>query len=200
MVVLRRSIITLVDTEELSRDNMPASSRKRNKGKDRKAKREESKRVLIYNTWHDWARGDMGEAVVIRCNHGLETTIPDLSHPVSSFINDYFNSVEILDTLEVHTEVLSDSHRKLAIDMLTLIGANMMLNNMSDGKEAFATLVLEKYGESQARDARLLNIVLESVKLQQTHLGTGRIVNYVSGLSRLWQIITSLMSEQLFKK
>ena len=76
VVVLRRSIITLVDTEELSRDNMPASSRKRNKGKDRKAKREESKRVLIYNTWHDWARGNMGKEV-IQCNHGLETTIPE---------------------------------------------------------------------------------------------------------------------------
>jgi len=75
-----------------------------------------------------------------------------ISHPVLSFINDYFNSVEIMETLEMHTEVLSDSHRKLAIDILTLIGANLMLNNMEDGKEAFAILVLEKYGESQARD------------------------------------------------
>ena len=36
---------------------MPASSRKRNKGKDRKAKKEESKRIEMYNDWQSWARG-----------------------------------------------------------------------------------------------------------------------------------------------
>jgi len=55
--------------------------------------------------------------------------------------------------LQTHTEALDGSHRKLAIDILILIGANLVLSNMGDGaKFAFAIMVLEKYGESQARD------------------------------------------------
>lgn len=135
------------------------SSRKKNKGKDRKAKKaaelEEYKKVTMYNYWTNWAcgKGSKG-AVIIHCNHGygLETTIPDISHPVSIFISDCLLRNEILDTLETHIEVLSDSHRKLAIDILTHIGTNLILcksTNVSvTVKEvAFAVMVLEKYGE-----------------------------------------------------
>ena len=132
---------------------MPASSRKRNKGRDRKAKKaaekKEAVRIMAYNRWCNWARGEG----FVNCNHGLVTTLPDLSHPVSSFITEYFLSDDIKDTLQTHAEALSDSHRKLAVHILKNIGANFMLCKIGDGREvAFALLVLEKYGESPVRD------------------------------------------------
>jgi len=66
---------------------MPASSRKRNKGRDRKAKKEEAERMELQKVWRGWAQGDMSGAVFIQCNHGFgEVALPDEStHPVSSF-------------------------------------------------------------------------------------------------------------------
>jgi len=86
LIILIRILISIhhlyyIHKESREIIKMPASSRKRNKGKERKAKKEESKRMAMYNTWHDWARGDMGNmglAGVIQCNHGIEKTIPDL--------------------------------------------------------------------------------------------------------------------------
>ena len=143
---------------------MPASSRKRNKGRDRKAKKEESKRVAMYNIWQKWARGNMGSAGVIQCKHDLVTTVPDLSHPVSSFINEYFlcddtsNSLQHHEALQNLAEGLDDRNRKLAMDLLTLVGANLLLSNniytvdVTGREAAFAILVLEKYWESQTCD------------------------------------------------
>jgi hypothetical protein len=63
---------------------MPASSRKRNKGKDRKAKKaaekEEAAMVELQKTWHGWARGNMGpwggmEILDIPCKHGFSDVV-----------------------------------------------------------------------------------------------------------------------------
>jgi len=98
--------LTIYTYRESSRDKMPASSRKRNKGKDRKAKKEESKRVTLYNTWQKWACGDMGRnRISIQCNHGVDTTIPDISHPISSFITEYFHSDDILDITNTYRSI-----------------------------------------------------------------------------------------------
>jgi len=135
---------------------MPASSRKRNKGRDRKAKKEESKRVAMYDSWQGWASGrNRATGEHAQCNHGLVTTIPDLSHPVSSFITEYLLCYDVNDTymaLQNIAEGLDDSYRKLAIDILILIGANLMLCKNTavfvTGREAaFAIVVLEKYEE-----------------------------------------------------
>ena len=51
---------------------MPAASRKRNKGKERKAKKKEVENGKSYNSWQCWARGKNPNGVVIfPCNHGL---------------------------------------------------------------------------------------------------------------------------------
>ena len=52
------------------------SSRKRNKGKERKAKKaaekEEAAIVELQQIWQGWVRGNMsGSSVSIQCNHGL---------------------------------------------------------------------------------------------------------------------------------
>jgi len=135
---------------------MPSSSRKKNKGKERKAKKEaeeaESKRVTMYNYWSNWASGIGSTCNIVQCNHGFDTTIPDISHPVSSFFTEYFLSNDVRDTLQRHIEAFNDSDRKLAIDMLTLIGANLILHKSTADfvtvkEAAFAIMLLEKYGK-----------------------------------------------------
>ena len=62
---------------------MPASSRKRNKGKERKAKKEETEKVMIRNLWCTWTN---------RCDHGCTVDIPD-DHPVSNFMDLLFTKI-----------------------------------------------------------------------------------------------------------
>jgi len=72
---------------------MPSSrNRKKNKGKERKAKKEEAERALVHNTWVDLANGlhNSNGTVVTQCNHGL-AEVPDESHPVSIFLVNYFS-------------------------------------------------------------------------------------------------------------
>lgn len=111
---------------------MPSSSRKKNKGRDRKAKKAESERVANYNTWQGWATGrNMGATGEnVQCSHGLEATIPDISHPVSSFISDYLLRDNVRDTLQANEEVWNnDNHRILARDVLIRIAATHLLDN-----------------------------------------------------------------------
>lgn len=138
---------------------MPSSSRKKNKGKDRKAKKEEAQQMRIYNDWQAWVQGqDIGQRVPIQCNHGLVIDkLPDKSHPVSSFITAFFQCDGVKDwrdTVQKHNEVWNnDEYRKLARDILVKIYANWMickLDNIEDAIEVI--LVLEKYGETRDYD------------------------------------------------
>jgi len=109
---------------------MPASSRKRNKGKERKAKKEEAERVGLQMVWRAWARGDMlygGPTTIIQCNHGFgEAVLPDESHPVSSFITTFCMS-SVKDAFLRHQEGMNDdNNRQLASDILTSVGTNML--------------------------------------------------------------------------
>ena len=62
---------------------MPAASRKRNKGKDRKAKqiakKEENERVDANRYWRSWCASNQW------CDHGCAMT--SNSHPVTSFMD-----------------------------------------------------------------------------------------------------------------
>ena len=128
------------------------SSRKRNKGKERKAKKaaekEETKNVAIYHSWQKWACGDMGQnQVTIQCNHGFVTTIPDVSHPVSRFINSSYASDGGRVTVHKHPEVWNDSsYRALASKILTSIGVNCILHgvNCPNSKQNVSHMALVK--------------------------------------------------------
>ena len=76
-------------------------SRKRNKGKERKAKkaelevkRIENEKMVVREGWQGWARGqDMLEdgRVITQCNHGCDLVIPNSNnHPVTSFMDAFF--------------------------------------------------------------------------------------------------------------
>ena len=137
---------------------MPASSRKRNKGRDRKAKKEEAERMELQKVWRGWAQGDMSGAVFIQCNHGFgEVALPDETHPVSSFITT-FCMMSVKDALLRHPEVMTDdSLRQMVIDIFIRIGANMLYATDDDTTEnkplqfiiniALAITTLENYDE-----------------------------------------------------
>ena len=67
-------------------------SRKRNKGKERKAKKAElvkSERTVIRGRWQRWAHGEDDTGLNfaqlsgrITCNHGYDLVLPADNHPV----------------------------------------------------------------------------------------------------------------------
>ena len=90
-------------------------SRKRNKGKERKAKQEVAKGAW----WRGWAMGQGEE----RCSHGC--TMPPPDHAVSRFMNTFRDTLDkrIMEAMrcifEAHPNVCnSDEHRQMAIGIL----------------------------------------------------------------------------------
>lgn len=106
---------------------MPPSSRKRNKGKERKAKKEENERKRLHGLWISYCNS-------LDCNHGYEVVIPTDDHPLSSFMDQFFVNFHTINTgqnlsnlFQTHTLVwTNESYRKLAIDILIRIGSNML--------------------------------------------------------------------------
>ena len=103
---------------------MPASSRKRNKGKERKAKKEADK-VCGSN----------------QCDHGCAVMISD-DHPVSSFMDQFYINLrnQGLVVAEALTELFvthrhvwnNESYMKIVLDLLIHIGTNELLCEGSD--------------------------------------------------------------------
>ena len=134
------------------------SSRKRNKGKERKAKAAKEAqfvRETVHKIWRDWVNGkDDDGKLVIHCNHGYNDNdiLPDKSHPVSFFIDSYHTNGDLKDTLMKHEEVQnSDTYRKLALDIFTRIGVNWILRGEDYNmiiECATNILLLESYDET----------------------------------------------------
>ena len=115
---------------------MPPSSRKRNKGKDRKAKqlakKEEKERAVAHEYWQSWATCE-------ECDHGCGVMIPAEDHPVYSFMDQFFfnlhhNGMKVIenlkDTLEKQSQVWSnENHRNIAINTFVRVGTNCLLRN-----------------------------------------------------------------------
>ena len=151
---------------------MPATSRKRNKGKDRKAKKEETERVKMHNMWQSWARGGMG-GISIQCNHGFgELVLPEKSHPVSKFI-DSFCLTTFEDAFLKHPEVKNDdNYRKMAADILTTIGANLLYTGIRENigrkgdqfiiNTVLAINVFENYDETLEVNSNSMNPIVSA--------------------------------------
>jgi len=128
-------------------------SRKRSKGKERKAKKEKGERELVKAFWRNFCRS-------IECNHGCgcgEIIISE-DHPVSSFMDTYFGyefgnyaSVEqhLVHRFQTHTHIwTNESYKKMAMKILIRVGANMLLNHQSfewPACIAHSILVFEHY-------------------------------------------------------
>ena len=161
------------------------TSRKRNKGRDRKAKKAaleaekvESERSEVRSVWHAWARGlDGSGGVITPCNHG-SLTIPDKNYPVSCFIDTFFLNAlnnmhtlhSIVDTFQRHTEVWkNESYRKMAIRILVHIGTNSFhYKGTSMPQEVTrAIVILENYRAGHV-DSSIYNRVV-ATKLRDVH-------------------------------
>ena len=126
------------------------SSRKRNKGKDRKARKEENKRVEMRNKWQSWARGEFERGhVTTTCAHGGdEMILSDNNHPVCSFMDTFFDfdnrgtMSDILEnTFQKHPKVWkSESYREIAVNILVRIGTNFLLSDRA-GLRFFARAI-----------------------------------------------------------
>ena len=110
-------------------------SRKRNKGKERKAKKEAS----------CWWRRIAQPAPAASCNHGCPQ-LPPRDHPVSRFMATlearYGRKIALVALLEnlftTHPEVWkNDEHRQMAIDILLSMGTNTILSTKGDEKNRF---------------------------------------------------------------
>jgi len=116
---------------------MPASSRKRNKGKDRKAKqqakKEEIEKARIRNVWLSWTRLKW---TVNDCDHGCTVDVSE-SHLVSKFMDLLFTNVSddmsvydiMHSTLQKYPEVWNnDIHRQIVTKIMVRIGTNILLS------------------------------------------------------------------------
>ena len=110
---------------------MVASSRKKNKGKDRKAKKIEAeiaRRESARQNWLGWVTGDSEVGITITCHHGCGDIPNDLDHPVVVFLNylqgymikDNYNSTILQTTFELYPQVWNDeSYKNMAVDIMT---------------------------------------------------------------------------------
>ena len=117
---------------------MPATSRKRNKGKERKAKqlvkKEETERADAHAFWRSFYNST-------ECYHGCAMLISD-DHPVSSFMDQFFINLHkkrmivsknLRTIFQTHKQIWNnESYRKIVLETLIRIGTNMLLKDKSD--------------------------------------------------------------------
>ena len=179
------------------------TSRKRNKGKERKAKKEadkmERERGIVRNTWVGYASGmDYEGRVISQCNHGLDLTIPDdINHPVINFIDalvvywvhnlHYHNNMNVgkylQDTYTTHPQLWgNESYREMTVNIFIAIGTNFMLKLNNEGAQDVATalrvfataiVALENYDGSGYFDSVVYNRVA-STKMRDIN-GSGNM-------------------------
>ena len=112
------------------------SSRKRNKGKERKIKKEEKRGAW----WRGWAVSSAGGS----CNHGC-VMIPPADHAVAAFMNAFFDGWRLPDsnflialnsTVKTNSIVWNDAEqRQLAMNLFSRMGTNMILKGVDTNKE-----------------------------------------------------------------
>ena len=148
---------------------MVSSSRKKNKGKERKAKKIETERKTNHKLWWGLAIGEhhlLGKTIT--CDHGYGDKLSnDLDHPVSRFMNDFISHwndancsfSEMLTRLsKKHLQVWNnESYKQLAMNILIRIGTNNMLRKAGGNlRDAFgiakAIVVLEHYDSMRKED------------------------------------------------
>ena len=140
---------------------MPPSSRKRNKGKERKAKQLAKKEESV-STAHEFWRGFCSTGTTSECNHGCGVIKSD-DHPVSSFMDQFFINVKkqgveqnLREIFKSHGHIWNNkSYRKLAIDILVCMGTNMVLRGKSSWSVYLAQSIvpLEHYNGTDDIDS-----------------------------------------------
>ena len=145
---------------------MVSSSRKKNKGKERKAKKIETEREKTHKLWWGMAIGEqqlIGKTIT--CDHGCGELPNNFDHPVSRFMNDfvsrcnanYLYSKMIEPLFEKHPQVWNDeNYKQFAMNILIRIGANNMLikacANVKGAVDIAKTIVVLEHYDSMRKD------------------------------------------------
>ena len=153
-------------------------SRKRNKGKERKAKKAaviENVIEKLRSEWMGWARGenmlDSGR-VITQCNHVSDLMIPEDPNPnqyhrVSCFMDVFYMNMRnrmglennLRCTFQTQQQVWNNGdYRKLARDLMLVMGTNTVLSRNAIGMAkhlACAITTLENYDGSGEIDSTI---------------------------------------------
>ena len=127
-------------------------SRKRNKGKERKLKKEAAEAAS--KRWRVWAAPMPLGAANAQCNHGC-AMLPPPDHAVSRFMNTFESLIRkdalhlMKNMFEICPEVWKvNEHRQLAINLFLRMGTNLILSQGVDNRAvriARSILFLECY-------------------------------------------------------
>ena len=130
---------------------MVSSSRKKNKGKERKAKKIKEERDIAHIMWWGMATGDSkfaGQTTHITCDHGCSKLPNALDHPVCRFMNDFMQNQKITSLFKTHTQIWNDdSNKKMVMNIMTRMGTNSILSgaNLSLSLTIAQTITLLEY-------------------------------------------------------
>ena len=121
---------------------MPPRNRKKNKGKERKAKKEadrvKAEKAKVHALWLGLASGHKKYCGrTITCDHGCAPCLSQ-DHPVSNFMDEfitYWNSgcesttEMIVPTIKSHSEVWNNErYREMVVKIMTRMGTNMLIS------------------------------------------------------------------------
>ena len=138
---------------------MVASSRKKNKGRDRKAKKAEAERAKVHALWLGWATGTRVTGQTIACDHGCGILSNDLDHPVMKFIDEMFTPdssvgslLDVLQTTLAEAVLNDERYRDMLVKIFIRMGTNKLLNEEYNGALTLARTIvpLELYDGTES--------------------------------------------------
>ena len=97
------------------------TSRKRNKGKDRKAKKAENERIRARSIWMEYLHSE-------ECDHGCAMISDDQDQPAFAFMDTMFVSDSWADAIKLHKQKIchDEENRKQAIKLLVRMETNFL--------------------------------------------------------------------------
>ena len=166
---------------------MPASSRKRNKGKKRKAKKDEierAERERLLDIWLGWASGVqkyVGDTVT--CDHGCGAIPDDLDLPILSFLCmisargfSVGNLINASYTNDGGIVLKNGRYRESVVNILIRMGTNMLVSDSRENDISALTLAKSIATIEQCDDTGSLyfNSRIVSRKIRDLHTGSRR--------------------------
>ena len=167
---------------------MVSTSRKKNKGKDRKAKKEadrvEAERVRARNVWFKWVTGHKDlVGKTITCKHVMGENILSMSddHPVVRFMDILFSgsAKNITSVIDSYPQVWNeDRYREMTVRSLIRVGTNMLFSEDANvtGASTLARVImlLEQYDGPDSVVA-VMNSRRVQMKVRDLRIGTSSI-------------------------